>query len=157
MFAERIGGDILEITGAFAVFAIFAGLFQIFVAKIVDVSYEKEFVLAAGYFITALGELGYIWVSSPLHLFVVQAVLGIALGLVNPSLDFLYSIHLDSGRGGFEWGIYEGVVLIAQGIGAILGGGIVTMTGGFSVLFIAMAALSFISGIIILVMPRSLL
>lgn len=155
VFAEKIGGDILEITGAYALFLISAGILQLFLSKLVDILKEKEFILAAGYFLIAAGQLGYLWVDAPAKLFLIQIILGIALGLLDPSLDFLYSVHLDPGRGGFEWGVYEGLTKIAGGLGAILGGVIVTLAGGFSALFISMAALSFLSGIIILAVPRS--
>ena len=62
-----------------------AGVLYIVVGKITDVHDSKEKVMVAGYALNALCTFGYLLVSQPGHLFVVQAGLGVAAAMATPT------------------------------------------------------------------------
>ena len=67
IFAERVGGDIFDITSAWATYLIVSGLLIIFVGKVSDKTNKKKLVLA-GYILNALFTFGYLFVDNPLKL-----------------------------------------------------------------------------------------
>jgi len=137
MFVGRIGGDILDASGAWATFAIVNGTIVILFGKLGDKTFNKKYMVFFGFLIVALGTLGYLFVSAPIHLFFVQAILGLGMALVDPPWDALYGKAEDDGKEASEWSLWEGGQLIVGGISAIIGGLIATYFG-FTTLFITM-------------------
>lgn len=137
IFTERVGGDILDVSLAWATYLIIAGLLYIIVGKITDRYDNKEKVMVLGYALNALFTFGYLLVSAPWHLFIVQAGLGIAAAMATPTWDALYAKHEDRKHDGFEWGLAGGEAQIITGIAIIVGGYIVSY-GSFTTLFLIM-------------------
>lgn len=137
VFTERVGGDILDITWAWATYLILAGLLTIVVGKITDKYDNAEKVMVFGYALNALFTFGYLFVSAPWHLFVVQAGLGIAAAMASPTWDALYAKHEDRKHGGFQWGLAGGEAQIITGIAIVIGGYIVSLAS-FTALFLTM-------------------
>ena len=69
VFAQRVGGDILDITWAWATYLIITGAFYILVGKLINNKPYKAQVMVLGYALNALFTFGYLFVSTPLHLF----------------------------------------------------------------------------------------
>ena len=84
VFAQKIGGDILEMTGAYALYLIVGGLFSIGFGKYSD-HVSKEKMMVAGYMLNAAATFGYLLVDTPIKLFIVQALLGLANALATPT------------------------------------------------------------------------
>ena len=78
VFAERVGGDILDITWAWAIYLIVMGSMNILVGKVVDSRKSNEEVMIVGYALNAFFTFGYLFVTTPSGLFLVQGGLGIA-------------------------------------------------------------------------------
>jgi len=125
---------------------ILSGVSYIIVGKITDVYNNKEKVMVVGYLLNALFTFSYLLVSSPWHLFIVQAGLGIAAALATPTWDALYSKHEDRKNGGFQWGIADGMAQIVPGLGLIVGGYMIVF-GSFVTLFITMGIIQVIAAI----------
>ncbi len=143
LFVNEIGGDLLDASGAFALFMLTAGIAVFFLALWEDkIKHQKIFVIA-GYGITVIGTAGYLFVDSPFSLFIVQAILGLAVALKDPAYDDLFSLsgkrHLT-----LAWGEWEAVDYIALGIGAFVGG-LIAQFFGFRILLWGMLALSIFS------------
>ena len=66
VFAERIGGDILDISWAWATYLIVTGILIILIGKISDKRNNKEKLMMWGYALNAVFTFGYIFVSNPL-------------------------------------------------------------------------------------------
>ena len=64
VFAEKVGGDILDITWAWATYLIMTGLMYILVGKLINKKSYKDKVLVAGYALNALLTFGYLFVSN---------------------------------------------------------------------------------------------
>lgn len=136
VFTERIGGDILEITWAWAIYLFATGLMVIVVGKISD-KYSKEKLMVAGYALTSIFTFSYIFVENPIHLFLVQAGLGIALALCNPTWMALYDKYSDNDNDGYIWGLADGQTKMVTALAIIIGGNIVHYLS-FATLFIVM-------------------
>lgn len=139
IFTEEVGGDILDITYAWATFLVVTGILTIHVGKLADrIGHEK--LLITGYGLNALFTFAYLLIDSPLDLLFVQAGLGFSLALANPTWYALYDKHSGNGKDGYIWGSTLGQGSIATGIATLMGGMIVTATS-FSTLFIIMGVL----------------
>jgi uncharacterized membrane protein len=143
IFVERIGGDILDAGGAYAAFAIASGVFLFLISRWEDHVKHKEKLIVIGYSLGSLGILGYLFISAPIHLFLVQAVLGIAGAISSPAYDAIFSRNLDKGRFASEWGMYESMEYIVTAIAALSGAFIASLYG-FPSLFLMMFFISLI-------------
>jgi drug/metabolite transporter (DMT)-like permease len=137
IFVERIGGDILDAGGAYAAFAIASGTLLYLISRWEDHVKHKEKLVVLGYTFSCVGFLGYLFVSAPVHLFVVQIILGLAEAVVYPAYDAMYSRCLDRGKFASEWGMYESMRSIAMAIAALFGAFVASLFG-FHYLFITM-------------------
>ena len=101
VFAERIGGDILEITYAWATYLIISGALIMFIGKISDKVNKRKLVFY-GYLLNAIITFCYIFVQTPNQLLLVQAGLGVAAALATPTWNALYSEYENKKKDGFE-------------------------------------------------------
>ncbi|MEK7791129.1 MAG: MFS transporter, partial [Deltaproteobacteria bacterium] len=129
IFVQKIGGDILDASVAFAIFSLVSGAVIFLIGRFEDRVKEQERLIVAGYLIIAVGYFGYLLVQNPLHLFIVQAVIGIGMAFELPAIDATYSKHLDHNRAAYNWGAWEGMNRFMMGGGALLGGIIATAFG----------------------------
>lgn len=139
VFTEKIGGSILDISWAWAIYLGITGIGVIIIGRISDkLRRGKEKLMIIGYGLTALFTFSYLLVSTPLHLFLVQAGLGIALAFANPTWYALYAKHSPGIRSsGYFWGLADGQGRIFTAIAILLGGFIVQRVS-FEALFITM-------------------
>ena len=156
IYVEKIGGGILEVAGSYTVYCLAYGILMLVFGRWEDKFKETEYFLAAGVIISAIGFAGYLTASNILHLVIIQGILGVAFALMTPAQDALYTKHLDRGKFGTEWGTWEAVFWITEGVGAFLGGMIANFVG-FQALFMVMMSISFLTGLYILFLPRKIL
>lgn len=156
IYVEKLGGHILATSASYAVFGIVYGLSMLVMGKIADRVKEKEYFIVFGFLLSGFAYLGFLFATQPLHLFFIEAVLGLAMSSITPANDALYTKHLDSGKYASEWASWEAVFWITDGVSAFLGGLIVAYIS-FTALFILMASISFIAGVYILLLPRRIL
>ena len=104
IFTEKIGGNILDISWAWSIYLLVTGFLMIYFGRISD-KINKEKMMTLGYGINAFFTFGYLFVDSPIKLFIVQAGLGLANALATPTWNALYAKHADDGKDGLEWGI----------------------------------------------------
>jgi len=139
VFAGKIGGDILEITWAWAIYLLVTGVLEVFIGKISDRIGHAP-LMVAGYALNALFTFGYLFVDSAQDLFLVQAGLGVALALADPTWDALYAKYEDRKKAGFLWGLEHGTEQLITGF-AILLGGLIVSTFSFDALFLIMGTI----------------
>jgi len=141
VFVQEIGGDLLTAGGAFSIFSIIAGVMIYFISQWEDRVKHQERLIVAGYALGSLGYLGYLFVQSPMHLFGVQVILGVATAVGTGAYDGVYSRNMDKGKFASEWGMWEAMYYIVVGISA-LAGGILADAYGFKALFMIMFIVS---------------
>lgn len=139
VFTERIGGSVLDISWAWAIYLIVTGSFVILIGRYSD-HHSKEKIMIGGYALTALFTFGYLLVQTPAHLFAIQAGLGFALALCNPTWYALYDKYSSQKSAGMIWGLADGEAKILTGVAIVIGGFIVN-TFSFETLFIVMGIL----------------
>lgn len=144
IFVAQIGGDLLAAGTAYAAFAFTAGFMTLFISRWEDHVNHKEKLILIGHVIGAAAVFGYIFVSNPVQLFIIQFLLGLSKAVGKPAFDGLYSRHLDRGKLVSEWGLYDSMSFFTIGISAAVGGIIVTMSS-FQVLFLFMFFVSLVS------------
>lgn len=147
VFAEKIGGDILDITWAWATYLVITGLTYILVGKLLNGKDYKEKAMVFGYALNALFTFGYLFVSSPIQLFIVQAGLGISEAIGTPAWDALYAKNLTDDMDSYAWGLSTGQSQIVTGIAFGIGG-LITHFISFEVLFITMGIIQLIAAIV---------
>lgn len=147
VFAEKVGGDILDISWAWAIYLIISGLAIIVVGNISD-KVSKEALMIVGYALNAFLTFAYIFVSEPHQLFALQAAFGISVALATPTWDALYDKYSGKGnKDGFIWGIADGTPNIVLGFAAIVGGFIVSQYS-FTALFLIMGFVQVLATIV---------
>ena len=149
VFSQRIGGDVLDISWAWATYLILMGSVSVIVGKISDRKLMKERLMLAGFAANTILTFGYLFVQSPLHLLLLQGGIGLATALAYPTWDALYARHANKRLDGLAWGIADGGNNIATGIGIFLGGLVVSYYS-FTALFIIMGVLQAIGTLIAL-------
>ena len=147
IFAEKVGGDILDITWAWATYLVVTGLCYILVGKLINGKPYKAKVMVLGYALNAIFTFCYLFVSTPMQLFMVQAGLGIAEAIGTPAWDALYAKNMDESHDTFAWGLASGQSQIVTGI-AFLCGGMIAHYFSFNTLFFTMGCIQIFAMII---------
>ena len=140
VFAGQVGGNILDITYAWAIFLAVTGVLQIFVGRIADLFAKRqgrEKIMVLGYALNAFFTFMYLFVHSPTTLFMVQAGLGVATALSSPTWLSLYADNNKKGAGATTWGLEAGASNMIHAVGIVLGGFVVTRYS-FTALFAMM-------------------
>lgn len=146
VFSERVGGDILDISTAWAAYLIVAGVMTIIVGHIADRTKNAANIMIVGYFLNAAFTFAYLMVDSQTDLLAVQVGLGLAAALATPTWDALYAKHENPRRKGLIWGLARGGANIVTGI-ALLVGGYIVANYSFTTLFVAMGIIQTIAAI----------
>lgn len=147
VFAEKMGGDILDISWAWAAYLMATGIFYVLVGKLLLNSKYKKEVMVGGYALNALLTFGYIFVYDTRSLLFIQIGLGIAEALSTPIWDSLFASNLEDTENTFHWGLATGHTHFISGI-AIAVGGMVAHYLSFNSLFIIMGCIQVIATII---------
>lgn len=146
VFAEQIGGNIFDITWAWATYLAVTGILVIFIGKFSDRHFRKETLLFWGYVINAIFTFGYLFVENPLGLFIVQAGLGVSVALASPTWNALFARNEDKKNDGYLWGLAAGYQQLMYAVAIVIGGFIVTYAS-FKLLFITMGIIQTIAAI----------
>jgi MFS transporter, DHA1 family, multidrug resistance protein len=144
IFVAEIGGDILDASWAYFSFMFTTGIVMFLIGKWEDKIKHKEKLIIAGYSLTAIGCLSYVFVNTQITLVITQIILGLAGALYIPAFDALYSGFLDKNKETSQWGFEESMIYVVTAISAIIGG-YVAKYFGFKTLFILMFAISILS------------
>ena len=157
VFAQRIGGNILDITWAWAIYLGMTGILTIVAGNVSDRIWQwcgRERLMVAGYGLNALCTFGYVLVDTTTGLFLVQAGLGVALALSSPTWSALYARYSPGEEeAGKNWGLVAGGQRLTLAVAIVVGGYIVN-TFSFEALFITMGTIQVIATLYLLPMLR---
>lgn len=149
IFVQDIGGNVLAAGIASSIFAITSGIFIYSLGRVRYFISHVPLFISIGYALLAIGMFGYLLVDTPQKLFLLEVLFGIAVGILEPSWDGLYSSRLSAHEATRAWSTYTGLQSIGTGVSALLGGFIVA-SFSFKVLFLMMGAIDVIALIIAL-------
>lgn len=156
LFVEKIGGDLMDASIAGSIFALVAGIVTYGSGNYSDKLKHSEMLVVIGYAIMGMGFFAYIWAANVYAIFFIQAIIGLGEAIYSPPFDALYSKHINKGKSGSQWAAWESMNYFTAAIGAIIGGGLVTMFS-FEVLFFIMGLLCFSSALYIFLLDRNIL
>lgn len=153
---EHIENKIEIIGFAVSAYWITRGILVIPISRIMDKikgeSDEFSFMIA-GTFLIAIIPLFYTISSRPWHIYLLQALNGLANSMAVPAWRVIFTNHIDKKIVGFEWSLEDVSVGIATASSAIIGAMIADKLG-FNVLFGIVSFFGIISAIILLILKR---
>lgn len=156
LFVKKIGGDLLDASFTYGIYALAAGITTYISGKYADKLKENELIVVFGYIIIGVSFISFIFVKTILSLFIIQVIMGFGEAIYSPAFDALYSKHLDGHASGREWGAWETMNYLTISVGAITGGILVTLFG-FNIVFVFMGIVCLCSAFYILHLPRKVL
>lgn len=153
------GGDAKVAGFAASVYWIVKSAIQLPIARFLDKADGERAQFWAvfwGYFVSGLVPLAYNFISEPWHLYLAQAVLGIAMAWAVPAWYSLFTRHVDKWRISFEWSLESVFSVGLATAGATALGGYLAETIGFNFLFTAAGILATLSTLLLLPLKNEL-
>ena len=152
-------GNALEVIGVGTSIYLFTrSLGQVPLAYLIDkIPGERDdfYILLVGSLIGVVIPLLYILVTQPWHLFVIQFLFGVAGALTYPTWSAIFTRHIDKGKEGMEWGLYQTMSDVAGAVAAPVGAVIVSLYG-FSIVLIFASALAAVSTLFVILIRNDL-
>jgi len=142
IFVERIGGDLLTAGSAYSIYSIAAGLMIFFVSRWSLSEKHPNLLITAGYGLSTVGLVGYSFITTPIDLFIVEVIFGVAEAISMPAFDGLFSSLIEEGKYANRWGLWETMAYLVTAFAAIAGG-FIAQVFGFKFLFMVMAIVGF--------------
>lgn len=147
LFLTQKGGS-SEFGLALGIMAIAGGITAYFAGRFAD-SRNKPKLLFWSYIFFSLITLGYVFVSSPIAIYFLQAIYGIVgavIVLLENVMISVYTMPHNRGRG---MGLLSAVQQIGVGVFMILGGGLVSIMG-ISAIFVLVSILMLAGAVVVL-------
>ena len=136
---ENIKGGTIQVVGfAAAVYWVVEALVVIPFGKYLDKNHgEKDDLLfiVVGNLLAALAVFGYIFSRLPWHIYFLEAIYAVGMGMNIPGFTAIFTRHIDKGREAFSWSIRSASVGVGTGVAGALGG-LIAYNFGFNNLFI---------------------
>ncbi len=144
----QIKGGSLELVGiAVGVHWIVKSVIQPFLAYRMDVvkgEHDDMKFLLKGTAIATIVPLMYLFASEIWHVILLEAIRGVGLAMVIPTLSGILTRHVDKNWEVYTWSLQSTGVGLAAGFSAIFGG-IVAALLGFKAVFVAVALINAVS------------
>lgn len=141
-----IGGNEAVAGLAAAIYLLTKSLAQIPAAGLIDkIKGEKDdfYFMFVFSLLVALLPLAYIFIRTPLALYLIQFLIGLFSAFTFPSYMAIFTRHIDKNKEGTEWGVYFTLTdLTSAGFAAI--GGYLASTLGFPTLIVAVVVFGLI-------------
>jgi len=151
---DKITGGSIEAAGiAIALYLIFKSIFEMPVGMYIDRSKSEKddlYTALVGTVLTALVFFMYPLVDAVWQVYVLQAIFGIASALAFPGWYSIFTRHVDKGKAGFEWSLYDVLTGIGMSAAAALGG-FMAEEFGFGVVFITIGCFTLLGGLLLVV------
>ena len=149
--AGSIDGGNVEVVGfAAAVYWIVKSIIIIPFGKYLDKNHGEKDDLAfiiIGNLLAALAIFGYIFATTAWHIYLLQAVYAVGMGMNIPGYTAIFTRHVDKGREAYEWSAHSAGVSVGTGIAGAFGG-IVAYNFGFNTLFIGVGFFLILSALL---------
>ncbi|HEY4493029.1 MAG TPA: MFS transporter [Candidatus Paceibacterota bacterium] len=153
--SNQIAGATIETVGiATAIYWIVRSLTSIPLARWMDKhdGEKDEFhFMFWGALLMSLTLMSLAWATEIWQVYLIQALFGVFNSMAIPGWRILFTNHIDTGRTGFEWSVWD--VAVASGTAlAAYAGSVVAQVYGFHVLFIAVGVIGVLGALILIPM-----
>ena len=112
---------------------------------------EKDdfWFMTIGLFVVSIVPIGYLFSTSPWHIYVFQIIHAVGMAMALPSWLAIFTRHIDKGKEAFEWSMETTSIGAGAGIAGGLGC-IVASLFGFKILFIFVSGLTILAAFLLL-------
>lgn len=150
---EFISTENSEVVAGIAVgiYLLTKSLLQVPIAELIDrIRGEKDDFWIMFIFTLIIGviPLAYLFIHTPLQLYIVQFILGLCTAFTFPTYMAIFTRHIDKRKEGTEWGICFTATDLASALLAIIGGYVATLQG-FPTLIIIIVIASIIGSLLL--------
>lgn len=114
---------------------------------------DDFFMLILGLILAAFSAVLYLLAKTPIALYGISLLQGIAFGLYTPAWGSIFARHLDENKYALEWSLDSTGIGISYGVAA-LAGGLIANTLGWTSIFIILIILSFVGVFMLLLVPE---
>lgn len=153
------GGNAFVVGLAAAISLIVRSIVRIPFGIIVDSSRKSGtsyYFMLIGLLVGALIPIGFIFSKLPIHIYILQAIFGIAMAASTAGWTCIFSRKIDRNKESTEWGIDAVAVGLGPGIAAAVGGAAVTYFS-FNYVFLAVSILGLIGVFLLLFVKKEIL
>lgn len=129
------------------------------VGKYLDRNHSEKddlYFIIIGNTLGAVTVFGFIFASLPWHIYLLQGIYAIGMGMTIPSYFAIFTRHIDKGKEALSWSTRMALVGIGIGIAGVLGGTIVYYFD-FKVLFSGVVILLLLSAILPFLISKELI
>jgi MFS family permease len=156
---EKIAGGTLVVIGiSEAIYLISKSLIQIPVSIMIDKTPGQKidfWLLFLGNLLMAFSLFAYIWVSLPIHIYLISFVYGLGGALAYPAWTGLFTRNIVENKESFAWSFSTTLVELGRA-GAAIVGAIIGQMLGFTWLFIIVGGLSLFGTFLLFMFYREL-
>jgi predicted MFS family arabinose efflux permease len=141
------GGSVAMVGFLATAYWLTKSLLQPFIAHQFDKNHGERddfLFLMGGLILANLVPLGYLFVSLPWHIFLLEIIRGAAMACVVPTWAAIFTRHIDKGREAFSWSLESTSLGFAAGLAGAFGG-IIASTLGFEAIFILVSVFGLLS------------
>ncbi len=117
--------------------------------------HDDFWILFAGSLVYVLVPLLYLLITEPWHLFVIQFIYGVGTAMTLPTWTAIFSRHIDTGKEGIEWSLWQSSTNLSCAIAAPVGGFIASYYGFNAIMYLA-SAMASLSCLYIFLIRKSL-
>ncbi len=136
---ENIKGGNIEVVGfAAAIYWIVQSVVIIPFGQYLDKNHgEKDdlWFVIIGNLLAALVVFGYVFARLPWHIYFLQGIYALGMGMNIPGYAAIFTRHIDKDKEAFDWSVRAALVGIGAGLAGALGG-IIAHNFGFNILFV---------------------
>ena len=152
------GGSVMVAGLASAVYWITLSLVLIPIGKYLDKNHgEKDdlYFVIIGTTLGAIAVFGFIFAYAPWHIYFLQGLTAIGMGMNIPGYTAIFTRHIEKGKEALSWSTRAALVGVGAGVAGALGGAIVYFFG-FKILFLGITILFLISAVLPFLILREL-
>lgn len=121
IFVKDIGGNILQIGIAYAVYGLVFSTLQPFMGKLAD-KYGRVKLSILANLINSVGLFGYIFIANIFHIYFLQILLGVGSSIASPAQQAMIADITSKRKRGEEFGLIYMFIGYASALAAILAG-----------------------------------
>jgi MFS family permease len=156
---DKIQGGSAAVAGiASAIYWILKSFLRIPISIFLDAcpgERDDFWFLFFGFFLAGLIPFGYIFASITLHIYLLQAIYGLAMAMALSGWSAIFTRHIDKGLEATEWGLDATSVGFGIGLAGAIGGWAVTRFG-FNLVFALVGILGILSAFLLLVLEKEM-
>lgn len=152
------GGSEMVVGIATAIYWILLSILRVPLGVYLDSKGSEKlnyYYMTAGLFAASFISFGFIFVTLPWHLYVLQAMHAVAMVANFTGWSALFTRHIDKGREATEWGLDATSVGIGTGVSALVGSWAAAQFG-FKMVFVFVGLLGLIGSFLLLLIKKDM-